>query len=125
MFALSRRARRDDRGAAALEFALILPLLVVLIFGMIQFGFAFNAYITVTHAAREGVRLASVGTPAATVVTQTKAAAAPLLVTVTGPTLSADKQTFSITVSYPYDLDIPLWGTQSLNLSSTAQMRKE
>lgn len=58
---MTRRARRgsanSDRGAAAVEFALLLPLLVLLIFGMIDFGRAINAQITLTQAAREGARV--------------------------------------------------------------------
>ena len=38
------------------EFAIILPLLVIVVFGIIEFGRAYNTKITLTHAAREGVR---------------------------------------------------------------------
>ena len=48
-------------GAAAVEFALLLPLLVLLLFGIIQFGIAFNARIQATNAAREAARRAVVG----------------------------------------------------------------
>jgi Flp pilus assembly pilin Flp len=54
-------ARRDEDGAAAVEFALLLPLLVLLLFGLIQFGLAFNTKIQATNAAREGARMAVVG----------------------------------------------------------------
>jgi Flp pilus assembly pilin Flp len=53
--------RRRENGAAAVEFALLLPLLVLLLFGFIQFGLAFNARIQATNAAREAARLAAVG----------------------------------------------------------------
>jgi Flp pilus assembly pilin Flp len=53
-------SRRED-GAAAVEFALLLPLLVLLLFGFIQFGTAFNARIQATNAARDAARLAVVG----------------------------------------------------------------
>jgi Flp pilus assembly protein TadG len=60
-------ARASDRGAAAVEFALVLPLLVILIFGIIDFGRMLNAKITLTEAAREGARAAAlVGPDAAT-----------------------------------------------------------
>lgn len=49
--------RRRDEGAAAVEFALILPILLLLLMGIIDFGRAYNARITLTHAAREGVRI--------------------------------------------------------------------
>jgi Flp pilus assembly pilin Flp len=62
---MTRRARRcsanSERGAAAVEFALLLPLLVLLIFGMIDFGRAINAQITITQAAREGARALALG----------------------------------------------------------------
>jgi len=53
--------RRDQEGAAAVEFALLLPLLVLLLFGMIEFGLAFNTRIQATNAAREAARRAVVG----------------------------------------------------------------
>ena len=54
-------ARRDQEGAAAVEFALLLPLLVLLLFGMIEFGLAFNTRIQATNAAREAARRAVIG----------------------------------------------------------------
>jgi len=48
-----------DRGAAVVEFALLLPALLLLVFGIIDFGRALNAQITLTQAAREGARLDS------------------------------------------------------------------
>ena len=51
---------RSDKGASAVEFAIILPILVILIFGIFEFAIAFNNYITITHAAREGARRAAV-----------------------------------------------------------------
>ena len=55
---LARSAARD-RGAAAVEFALLLPVLLLLVFGIIDFGRALNAQITLTQAAREGARIAA------------------------------------------------------------------
>jgi Flp pilus assembly protein TadG len=69
-----RRTRRD-RGAVAVEFALLFPVLLLLVFGMIDFGRALNAQITITQAARTGARLAAVGTASATVIQDTKQAA--------------------------------------------------
>jgi Flp pilus assembly protein TadG len=48
-----------ERGAALLELALVLPLLLVVTAGIVDFGFAFQRYEVVTNAAREGARLAS------------------------------------------------------------------
>jgi Flp pilus assembly protein TadG len=71
----SRTARHEprDRGAAVVEFALLLPLLLLLVFGIIDFGRALNAQITLTQAAREGARLAALGK--SNVVAGTQAAA--------------------------------------------------
>lgn len=58
-FAL-RRLRKDDRGAQAVEFALIcLPLLYIL-YGVIAFGFTLNAQVTASQLAREGARTAAI-----------------------------------------------------------------
>ena len=80
---LARSAARD-RGAAAVEFALLLPVLLLLVFGIIDFGRALNAQITLTQAAREGARIAALGE--SNVVSGTQAAAtglSPVAVTVT------------------------------------------
>jgi hypothetical protein len=58
---LSVMPQRREEGAAAVEFALLLPLLVLLLFGIIEFGFAFSTRIQATNAAREAARLAVVG----------------------------------------------------------------
>lgn len=52
-----RRPRRDgDRGQSLVEFSLILGPLLLLLLGIVQFGFIFNTYVTVSTAAREGAR---------------------------------------------------------------------
>ena len=50
------RRRPADRGAAAVEMALVLPLLLFLVFGIVDFGRMLNAQIVLTEAAREGAR---------------------------------------------------------------------
>jgi Flp pilus assembly protein TadG len=45
------------------EFSLVLPLLVILIFGIIDFGMALRSYVSLTNATREGARFAAVGNP--------------------------------------------------------------
>jgi Flp pilus assembly protein TadG len=56
---VSARNSSADRGAAAVEFALLLPLVLLILFGVIDFGFALDAKIKLTQAAREGARVAS------------------------------------------------------------------
>jgi hypothetical protein len=51
----------DDRAQSLAEFALVIPVLVILAFGIIDFGMGLRAYITVAQASREGARFASVG----------------------------------------------------------------
>jgi Flp pilus assembly protein TadG len=58
---IRRGGANSDRGAAAVEFALLLPLLVLIVFGIIDFGRAINAQITITQAAREGARALALG----------------------------------------------------------------
>jgi Flp pilus assembly protein TadG len=48
--------RSTGRGQSLVEFALVLIPLFVILLGIIQFGFVFNAYVTITNAAREGAR---------------------------------------------------------------------
>jgi len=61
--AMATRAhrRRDESGASAVELALILPFLVLLLFGTMQYGFYFWARSSASAAAREGARQSSVG----------------------------------------------------------------
>jgi hypothetical protein len=49
----------DERGQSLVEMALVLPLLLLLLAGIIDFGRAYNNYIIITNAAREGARFAS------------------------------------------------------------------
>jgi hypothetical protein len=55
------RRRRGERGAAIIEFAVVLPLMLVLIFSVVDFGLYFFIEHTIQFATREGVRLALVG----------------------------------------------------------------
>jgi Flp pilus assembly protein TadG len=52
--------RHDRRGQSLVEFALILTPLMLILLGIIQFGFIFNSYVTMTNAVREGGRTATI-----------------------------------------------------------------
>jgi Flp pilus assembly protein TadG len=54
----STRRFRSERGAELIEFALVAPLLLFIIMGVVDFGFMFQRYEVVTNAAREGARIA-------------------------------------------------------------------
>jgi Flp pilus assembly protein TadG len=56
---VSRKARRE-RGANLVEFAILMPLLLILLLGIIEFGYFLGEYNDVRHGAREGARLAAV-----------------------------------------------------------------
>lgn len=57
------RRTADDRGASAVEFALVVPLLLLLVFGIINFGIIFSQQLTLNNAVREGARRAVVNDP--------------------------------------------------------------
>ena len=89
---------------------MLLPLLLLLVFGIIDFGRALNAQITLTQAAREGARLAALGQP--NVVSGTQAAAtglSPVAVVVT-PCPSGATQTTDAVVhaSYSFSFVTPV-----------------
>lgn len=52
-----RRRRADSRGQSLVEFAILLPFLMLLILGAIEFGFAFSHHLTLEYATREGARV--------------------------------------------------------------------
>jgi Flp pilus assembly protein TadG len=64
-----RASVQGDRGAVALEFALVLPLFVILMFGVVTAGLAYNDKLSIANAVREGARFGSTvdysGNPAA------------------------------------------------------------
>ena len=62
---MKRRLRkRAEDGAAAVELALVLPILLIIVFGIIDFGRAYNMQIALSQGAREGVRGLALGTTA-------------------------------------------------------------
>lgn len=61
MIARLRQATRRDDGASAVEFALLVPVLLLILFGIIAMGLLLFTYITAQHAAREVARQAAVG----------------------------------------------------------------
>lgn len=61
---VSTRTSRD-RGASLVEFAIVMPLLLLLLMGIVEFGWALAQHIDVRHKARETLRLAIVDEPIA------------------------------------------------------------
>jgi Flp pilus assembly protein TadG len=54
-------AKRTDRGAAAVEMAIVLPMLLLIMFAILDYGRLFHTQMTLTAAAREGARVAAFG----------------------------------------------------------------
>ena len=125
--------RRED-GQAITEFALILPVLVALLLGIIQFGIVFNNYLTITDAARAGARKAAVsrfiGDNGASAKTTAENSAqqlnqASLKVTVTSTNWNIPGSDVNVTVTYPYSINILGWTVKAGDLTSTTKERLE
>ena len=125
------KSTEREPGAAIVEFAIILPILLLLILGMVAFSRAFNAQITLTQASREGVRVLAI-TPGNQAAKEAEAIAATQGVAET--TLDITQLTITttacdpgdptrLTATYPFTLDIPLWGIATIDLSATGVMR--
>lgn len=72
-------ARCSERGAVAVEFAIVLPVLLLLVMGIAEFGRAYNTQMTLTHAAREGARVLAITQNEVAARNATKSAAAALI----------------------------------------------
>jgi Flp pilus assembly protein TadG len=120
---MTQTLHSNERGAAAVEFALVLPLLMLLLFGIIEFGRAYNAKVTLTHAAREGARALAVDDGDPIAVTKDAAASLdPSKITVT-TTVCEPGETGEVTATYQMTFSIPLFGDWTSDLSATGAMR--
>jgi Flp pilus assembly protein TadG len=123
---------KNQQGQSMTEFALVLPILVVLLFGVIQFGIVFNNYITVTDAVRAGARKGAVGrhiqNPDAAVVQSVRDAATDLRQSDLNVTVASSWQageTVTVTGSYPYSISLLGLVVKSGRLTSTTKERVE
>jgi hypothetical protein len=101
-----RARRRPDRGAAAVEAAFALPILLLIVFGIIDFGRMANAQINVTEAAREGARVASFGDNPTDRVTTI--AGADAQVATSGCPAEITDEDAEVTVTYPFEFVTPV-----------------
>ncbi len=120
--------RDKDRGAAAVELALVLPILLLLLMGIVEFGQAYYTKIALTAAARDGARALALGAPDWQDRTRnsTNFGSESANVTVTAnasPCVGSSPA--EVTASYPVSIDIPFWGSQTLTVSSRGAMRCE
>jgi Flp pilus assembly protein TadG len=111
---MTRRIRiGNQRGQTMTEFALVMPILLFLLLGIIQFGIVFNNYVTLTDAVRAGARKGAVARrlsdPAGAVQTQVHNAAtdlksSDLSVSVTSTFVQGSDVT--VTATYPYQIKL-------------------
>lgn len=128
-----RRIRcRGERGQSLTEFALVLPLVALLLFGVIQFGIVFHQYVTLTDAVRAGARQGAVGRhqsdPAGDAEDRVRESAADLDQAKLSVSVSSTWQQgedVSVTATYPYSIDLLGVVVKSGNLTSTTTERVE
>lgn len=103
----------------------MLPLLVVLVFGIIEFGLVFNTQLSLTGAAREGARVMAIHNDQAAAVTATVASAsmnpAPS-VTVTPPSCTPGQQV-TVRAERQFTIRLPFFNGPTLDMSGVGVMR--
>ena len=130
--------KRED-GTAAVEFALLLPLLMMILFGIIEFGFVFYNQEVITNASREGARFGIViGSPRPSIgqiqgvvntyLTNSGLNSGNAAVSVAGAQ-GASGSDLTVSVAYPYNfLVLPNFAASlgsTLNLGATTVMKLE
>jgi Flp pilus assembly protein TadG len=128
---ISSRLRRDN-GQTLVEFALVLPLLVLVLFGILQFGVAFHNYLGITDAARVAARAAAVKRTNSPCVAARTAIQQTVSTTQWGQissriTCAAGANVgdpVTITIRYPYSIGLPGFSASG-DLHASAQERME
>jgi len=123
---------RSQKGQSLTEFALALPILVLLLFAVIQFGITFNNYVTLTDATRAGARKAAVGrqltTPQSAVIQAVRNSATDLVQSNLNVTVTSTWQPgadVAVTATYPYSIKLLGLPLKSGSLKSTTTERVE
>jgi Flp pilus assembly protein TadG len=130
---INRSRLRSERGVIAVEFALILPVLLLIVVGTIEFGRVYSQFQVFNGAAREGARCAAVkSTPFSDCVVQDRinsaatpykpAANASVSKVCTDSTVGDPVRVFW---TQPFDLDIPFWGDVTISRTIEATFRCE
>jgi Flp pilus assembly protein TadG len=134
-----RKAGRDDKGQATVEFVVVFLTLCFILFAIVEFGGLFNNWITLTDATRAGSRVAAVsrsyctpapGTAVAKTVAAVQASAANLNpgnlnVTVSPVCPWTPGGQVTVTATYPYSINLVGLVVTSGNLTSTTTERIE
>jgi Flp pilus assembly protein TadG len=123
---------RSEQGQSVTEFALALPILALLLFAVIQFGIAFNHYVTLTDATRAGARKAAVGrqlsNPVGECQTAIRNSAQDLNASDLTTSCSSTWQPgadVTVTATYPYQISLLGLVVKTGRLSSTTTERVE
>ena len=107
-----RAILKKKRGQAIVEFALILPVFILILLGIMEFGLVFHQYLVVTAASREGARVAALGGSDAETLTMVNTSAASInagqLTTTITPANRVKGQTVSVQVTNPVTIRAPL-----------------
>jgi Flp pilus assembly protein TadG len=131
----AKRRGRDDRGAELIELAFVLPILLLVLAAIVDFGFLFQRWESVTNAAREGARIATLpgysGTAGGDVearirsyLTATGMPGGPAVippVVYTTETLPSGKTISTATVSVSYPADFSYLGPIAALIGGTSQ----
>jgi len=122
----------SQKGQSLTEFAIALPILILLLFSVIQFGIIFNNYVTLTDATRAGARKAAVSrqlaNPSAATIQAVRDSASDLNQTDLNVTVTSDFTAGSdvtVTATYPYSLKLIGLPIKSGWLSSSTEERVE
>lgn len=106
--------KKGQKGQATVEFALLLPIFLLLLLGIIEMGLIFKDYIAVSHGAKEGARRAALGNTDAEicqVVLDSLTISQPELVQVVIDPTEGSRERGSqatVTVTYPHHLIVPV-----------------
>lgn len=128
----NRSSRRRQEGQTLTEFALVLPMLALLLFGIIQFGIVFHQYVTLTDAVRAGGRQGAVSRdlpdPTGAVVSRVRTSAVNLDQGQLGVAVSSPWERgadVTVTATYPYDISLLGIVVKSGTFSATTTERVE
>lgn len=118
--------RKSERGAAAVEFALVVPVLLLLLVGIIEFAHVFNTQISLTQAAREAARTMAIQNNQSAAITAAQNGSPGLSPAVSGVTFSSPACTsgaeMTVTINYTMPTLTGLLGP-SMNLTGVGAMK--
>lgn len=104
----------NQKGQSLVEFAIIVPILLLIVMGIFQFGMMLNAYLTIENVSREGARIGIIGSSDAEINSAIIASSSnldPLKLTVSITPDEASRKsgdTLTVKVTYNYELTIPI-----------------